>query len=62
MDASAQFGITAEELNTIEQQLQTETAVLRTYSVKIHDTAGNHLSTGDITWQIKPWSKVKSAV
>lgn len=62
MDASARFGISAEELNAIEQQLQSETAVLRTYAVKIHDTAGNHLCTGDITWQIKPWSKVKSAV
>lgn len=40
--------------------LQTKDAVLYTFDLQIHDTTGNHLCTGKVTWQIKDWSKVKT--
>jgi acyl-coenzyme A thioesterase PaaI-like protein len=29
-------------------------------TVVLTDTAGNHIATGTVTWQVKPWSKVKT--
>lgn len=31
-----------------------------TVTSTIHDTAGNHISTGEVVWQIKEWKKVRS--
>lgn len=28
--------------------------------IKIHDTQGNHLTTGKVHWQVKSWDKVKT--
>lgn len=28
--------------------------------IKIHDTEGNHLTTGKVHWQVKSWDKVKT--
>jgi hypothetical protein len=28
--------------------------------VKVTDSAGHHLTTGNIYWQVKSWSKVKT--
>jgi hypothetical protein len=30
--------------------------------VKIHDAAGNHLTTGKVFWQVKDWAKVKTKI
>lgn len=40
--------------------LKTEDSVIVNCEVKSHDTEGNHLSTGNILWQVKPWEKVKT--
>ena len=61
MDAYAYFELTEEWLN--EQAinpLKTKDAVVVKCEVKIHDIKDNHLTTGNIFWQVKNWSKVKT--
>ncbi len=63
MEAYAFYEITD---NTLEQQviepLQRQDAIIITCEVKIHDKNNNHLSTGQVHWQIKAWKKVKTKV
>jgi hypothetical protein len=28
--------------------------------IKVHDVKGNHLTTGNVFWQIKDWTRVKT--
>jgi acyl-coenzyme A thioesterase PaaI-like protein len=37
-------------------------AVLHTAEVPLKDVLGNHLATARITWQLKPWTAVRTAV
>jgi acyl-coenzyme A thioesterase PaaI-like protein len=37
------------------------TSVDHTSTVELHDDVGNHIATGTITWQVKPWSSVRTA-
>ena len=37
-------------------------AVDYTNTVALHDAQGNHVATGTVTWQVKPWSKVRTRV
>ena len=61
MDAFAEFSIDDEWVNSkVVEPLKTEEAVVIPCEIKLHDKAGNHLSTGTIYWQIKEWSKVKT--
>lgn len=61
MDATAEFVISEEWLNSyVVRPLQTQESVVVPCEVKIHDTKGNHLTTGTIFWQFKDWSKVKT--
>lgn len=61
MDAFAEFKISKEWLNeNIINPLQTQEAVVVTCEVKIHDSKGNHLTTGKVFWQIKDWGRVKT--
>lgn len=61
MDAFAEFVISKEWLQeNIVNPLQIQEAVLVPCEVKIHDSKGNHLTTGKVFWQIKSWSKVKT--
>lgn len=46
--------------NEITEPLKTRDAVVVICEVKIHDEAGNHLTTGKVHWQIKDWQKVKT--
>ncbi|MBK8500304.1 MAG: DUF4442 domain-containing protein [Flavobacteriales bacterium] len=46
----------------VVRPLQSADAVDYTSMVELHDIAGNHIATGTITWQVKPWSKVKTSV
>ena len=39
--------------------LESAEKIMQPCTVKIHDTAGNHLATGIAHWQIKRWSAVK---
>jgi acyl-coenzyme A thioesterase PaaI-like protein len=61
MDAIATFSISESWLESnIFQPLKTNESVVVNCQVKIHDIKGNHLSTGNVFWQIKDWSKVKT--
>lgn len=61
MDAYAEFSISEQWLETnIYQPLQSSDSVVVNCQVKIHDAQGNHLTTGNVFWQIKDWKKVKT--
>jgi acyl-coenzyme A thioesterase PaaI-like protein len=61
MDAFAEFSINEDWLNThIFNPLKTNEAVVVNCEIKIHDAQGNHLTTGNVFWQIKDWDKVKT--
>jgi acyl-coenzyme A thioesterase PaaI-like protein len=63
MDATAEFSISKEWLaQHVITPLQTQDAIVVPCEVKIHDSKGNHLTTGKVFWQIKDWSKVKTKV
>ncbi len=63
MDATAEFGISKDWLHEqVIHPLQTQEAVVIPCEVKIHDTKGNHLTSGKVFWQIKDWTKVKTKV
>lgn len=42
--------------------LASESAVLCAFEIKVWDKDKNHICTGNIEWQIKPWKKVKTIV
>lgn len=48
----------------IEEQvvapLRATDSVDYTSVVELHDADGNHVATGTATWQVKPWSKVRT--
>jgi acyl-coenzyme A thioesterase PaaI-like protein len=61
MDAYAEFTISQEWMETkIFGPLKSDDAVVVPCEIKIHDRQGNHLTTGNVYWQIKDWSKVKT--
>ena len=61
MDAFAEFVISKEWLDQhIFNPLVSQDAVVIPCEVKIYDSAGNHLTTGKVFWQIKNWDKVKT--
>lgn len=61
MDALASFDVHPDWLNEqVINPLKTTESVVVPCEVVIRDTAGNHLTTGKVFWQIKPWSKVKT--
>jgi hypothetical protein len=63
MDATAEFTISKEWLaQHVINPLQTQDAIVVPCEVKIHDSKGNHLTTGKVYWQIKDWAKVKTKV
>lgn len=56
----------APTIDEIEEQvvrpLQQAEAVDYTNTVILRDVSGNHIATGTVTWQVKPWSKVRTKV
>ena len=63
MDSHAEFEMTDEWLKgEVYSPLDNSDSVVVICEVKIMDIAGNHLSTGKVHWQVKPWSKVKTKV
>ena len=39
--------------------LKEKGVMIRTYSIRAYDAANRHICTGEITWQLKSWDKVK---
>lgn len=63
MDATATFTISDEWLQSnIYNPLKMQESVVVVCEVKIEDAKGNHLTTGQIHWQIKNWDKVRTKV
>lgn len=63
MSATAEFAVSEEWFNeNIYGPLKSSDAVIVHCEIKIHDVAGNHLTTGKVFWQVKNWSKVKLKV
>ena len=61
MDAFATFELSDQWLETnIYQPLISSESTVVNCEIKIHDAAGNHLTTGNVYWQIKDWKKVKT--
>ncbi|HEY0655032.1 MAG TPA: DUF4442 domain-containing protein, partial [Chryseosolibacter sp.] len=61
MDAFAEFQISEAWLaENIYTPLKSKDSVVVNCQVRIHDTKGNHLTTGNVFWQIKDWAKVKT--
>lgn len=63
MDAVGYFTLTDEWMTKeIYDPLETSDATVVICEVKIEDIEGNHLTTGKVYWQVKPWDKVKTKV
>ena len=61
MDVNAQFNISEDRLRSeVIEPLKTQDAVVINCEIKTHDIQGNHISTGNVFWQIKDWQKVKT--
>lgn len=61
MDTIVTYELNDDWLNEkIILPLETKESIVIDCEVKSHDTEGNHLTTGHIFWQIKPWNKVKT--
>ena len=59
---TANFEATKILLDEINTHLQKEDLLLKEFNVEVYDTNQNHICTGIITWQLKKWSKVNTAV
>ncbi len=54
---------TAQEIEEqVVRPLQQADQVDYTNTVILRDIDGNHIATGTVTWQVKPWSKVRTKV
>lgn len=63
MDATAEFTVSEKWFQeNIYDPLKIEDVTIVPCEVRIHDSKGNHLTTGKVFWQIKEWSKVKTRV
>jgi acyl-coenzyme A thioesterase PaaI-like protein len=63
MDAYGEFEISEQWMqDNIYVPLTSKESAVVICKIKIHDKEGNHLTTGQIHWQIKPWNKVKTKV
>ncbi len=63
MDGVGSFEIDNQWLETnIYEPLKSNDSTVVICEVKIHDTDGNHLTTGKVHWQVKSWDKVKTKV
>ena len=61
MDTIVTFEISEEWLQKeVIEPLKTQESIIVCCEPTAHDTAGNHLTTGHIYWQIKDWTKVKT--
>jgi acyl-coenzyme A thioesterase PaaI-like protein len=61
MDVIANFKVTEEWLQkNVMVPLDDDDSVLVCCKIKTFDNDGNHISTGNVYWQIKNWGKVKT--
>ncbi len=46
----------------VVEPLRTTETIDHASTVVLHDAGGRHIATGTITWQVKPWSAVRTKV
>lgn len=62
-DAVAEFVVDEPWLNeNVYSPLEVDDKVDVQLQIKVMDVENNHLATGNITWQIKDWEKVKTTL
>lgn len=60
---SAKFSLTRAEMSAfVLEPLKAADAVVHTFELPVMDQAGRLICKARITWQIKPWAKVKTRV
>jgi acyl-coenzyme A thioesterase PaaI-like protein len=59
MNVSAKFGLVETIVNEIKKELQEKDAIFQRCEIEVYDEQQNHICSGKIYWQIKPWSKTK---
>ncbi len=62
MDSYTTFSLPENELLEIREELKNSDATFRRFAVEVYDHAKHHICTGNIYWQIKPWSKTKTTI
>ena len=63
LEATAEFTVSEKWFReNIYDPLTINDAIVVPCEIRIHDTKGNHLTTGKVFWQIKDWSKVKTKI
>lgn len=61
-DVMALFAIDEQALlNEVIQPLHQKGVLDKTYVIHAYDTSNKHICTGEVTWQLKSWDKVKRA-
>lgn len=61
MDVIVSYELSDQWLTThVLEPLKIDDSVIVNCEVKAYDIQENHLSTGNIFWQVKPWDKVKT--
>jgi hypothetical protein len=59
-DVQVVFKLDRRDVETsVMEPLNNQEAVFREYIVEVFDKDNNHICTGLINWQIKPWKHVK---
>lgn len=62
IDAFAEFSLTDDWIERfIKSPLETQESIVVKCEVKVNDSQGKHLTTGNVHWQIKKWANVKTA-
>ncbi len=63
MDATATFKITDSWLDqNVFKPLENQESIIVDCDIDIFDKENNHLTRGKVSWQLKPWNKVKTKV
>ncbi|MCB0792851.1 MAG: DUF4442 domain-containing protein [Flavobacteriales bacterium] len=50
----------ADALERLETGLADQDSAEYTSVVRVEDKAGNHVATGTVVWQVKPWTRVRT--
>lgn len=58
---TATYSLPESTILAIKKTLNTEDAALCTLIVTVKDRQDNIICIGEVTWQVKPWSKTKTA-
>jgi acyl-coenzyme A thioesterase PaaI-like protein len=61
MKVNATYNIPEDEILQLKETISRNDFALKLCYVEVYDTDKNHICTGKIHWQIKPWSKTHAS-